>query len=87
MKNFWNCARTYRCTRNASGTNVLLDRQGHYIKAHTASEAFHIMARKFPNESAVDDIWTWTTMERKSDASPYSPNTYKTDAFTVTLWK
>lgn len=46
----------YRCTRNALythdclGRDDLVPRQGHYIEANSAEEAWEKMAIRFPNE-------------------------------------
>jgi hypothetical protein len=51
--------REYRCTRNASyshdciGRNDLTARQGYYINAHSAEEAWEQMASRFPKETGA----------------------------------
>lgn len=62
----------YRCTRNASyshdciGHNDLTARQGYYINAHSAEEAWEKMAIRFPKEAAVGfTVQEWESFDVK----------------------
>ncbi|QIR41771.1 hypothetical protein HCG51_34370 (plasmid) [Tolypothrix sp. PCC 7910] len=62
----------YRCTRNALylhdclGRDNITARQGHYIKANSAEEAWDKMAIRYPEETAAGfTIQEWQSFDVK----------------------
>lgn len=59
----------YRCTRNFlySSDDDIVNRQGHYVRAHSEEEAWQIMAARYPNETEAGfTVQDWSANSNKS---------------------